>query len=44
MRATLKYFWIVRVLIVIRVLMGVVTAHYWIEGNAFYGALMQDCF
>lgn len=37
MRATLKYFWIVTILIVVQVLMGVVTAHYGVEGNGFYG-------
>lgn len=37
MRATLKYFWIVTILIVIQILMGVITAHYGVEGNGFYG-------
>lgn len=37
MKATLKYFWIVTALIVIQVLIGVVTAHYGVEGNGFYG-------
>ena len=36
-RATVKYFWIVSVLLLIQVLMGIITAHYTIEGNAFYG-------
>lgn len=37
MLATLKYFWIVTALIVVQVIMGVITAHYGVEGNAFYG-------
>ncbi len=37
MRATLKYFWVVAALIVVQVIMGVVTAHYGVEGSGFYG-------
>ena len=37
MRPTLKYFWIVVALIFVQVVMGVVTAHYGVEGNALYG-------
>ena len=37
MRATLKYFWTVTALIVAQVGLGVVTAHYGVEGNGFYG-------
>ena len=37
MKATLKYFWIVTILILVQVLMGAITAHYAIEGQAFYG-------
>ncbi|MEZ4388511.1 MAG: nitric-oxide reductase large subunit [Candidatus Krumholzibacteriia bacterium] len=37
MQATLKYFWIVCALFVVQVLAGVVTAHYGVEGNGFYG-------
>ena len=36
-RATLKYFWVVTLLILVQVIMGVVTAHYGVEGQAFYG-------
>lgn len=36
-KATLKYFWIVSLLLLVQVLMGVVTAHYTVEGQAFYG-------
>lgn len=42
MKATLKYFWIVTILIVIQVLMGVVTAHYGVEGNGFYGLSLAN--
>lgn len=37
MRATLKYFWVVTALIVLQVVLGVVTAHYGVEGSGFYG-------
>jgi nitric oxide reductase subunit B len=37
MRATLKYFWVVTALIVVQILLGIVTAHYGVEGTAFYG-------
>jgi nitric oxide reductase subunit B len=37
MRATLKYFWVVTALILVQVLMGAITAHYAVEGQAFYG-------
>ena len=37
MKATLKYFWIVSGLILVQVIMGIVTAHYGVEGNGFYG-------
>lgn len=36
-RATVKYFWIVSLLVLLQILMGVVTAHYGVEGSAFYG-------
>lgn len=37
MKATLKYVWIVALLILVQMLSGVVTAHYGVEGSAFYG-------
>lgn len=37
MKATLKYFVIVTALILVQVIMGVVTAHFGVEGHAFYG-------
>jgi nitric oxide reductase subunit B len=36
-RATLKYFWVVAALILVQMLLGVITAHYGVEGDAFYG-------
>ena len=37
MKATLKYFWVAVALIVVQVLLGAITAHYGVEGEAFYG-------
>lgn len=36
-KATVKYFWIVSALLLVQVLMGVITAHYTVEGQALYG-------
>jgi nitric oxide reductase subunit B len=36
-RAVVKYFWTVTALILLQVAMGVVTAHYGVEGGGFYG-------
>lgn len=35
--ATIKYFWIVAALIFVQISMGVITAHYGVEGTGFYG-------
>ena len=37
MRATAKYFWVVCALFVAQVLLGIVTAHYAVEGQGLYG-------
>lgn len=37
MRATRKYFWVVIALVLVQVGMGVVTAHYAVEGQSFFG-------
>ncbi|MFZ0280724.1 MAG: nitric-oxide reductase large subunit [Bacteroidales bacterium] len=37
MKATLKYFWVVVMLILVQILVGVVAAHYGVEGTGFYG-------
>jgi len=36
-RATVKYFWVVSAMILVQMLLGIVTAHYGVEGDAFYG-------
>ena len=36
-KATVKYFWIVSALLLVQVIMGVITAHFGVEGQAFYG-------
>jgi nitric oxide reductase subunit B len=36
-KATVKYFWVVSLLILVQILFGVVTAHYGVEGGGFYG-------
>jgi nitric oxide reductase subunit B len=36
-RATLKYFWVVAGLILFQIVVGVITAHYGVEGGGFYG-------
>ena len=37
MRATKKYFWVVNLLILAQVMLGILTAHYGVEGDALYG-------
>lgn len=41
-RATLKYFWVVSALIGVQIVMGIVTAHYGVEGDGFYGVKISD--
>jgi nitric oxide reductase subunit B len=36
-RATVKYFWVVSGLILLQIAFGVITAHFGVEGNGFYG-------
>jgi nitric oxide reductase subunit B len=36
-RATVKYFWVVSALILVQMLLGVIVAHYGVEGDGFYG-------
>jgi nitric oxide reductase subunit B len=36
-KATVKYFWVVSILLLVQVVMGVVTAHFTVEGQALYG-------
>jgi nitric oxide reductase subunit B len=42
MKATLKYFWIVAILLVVQVGLGAVCAHYGVEGSGFYGIPLAD--
>ena len=42
MRATLKYFWVVGALLVVQMITGIVTAHYGVEGNGFYGIPLAE--
>ncbi|MDX1752451.1 MAG: nitric-oxide reductase large subunit, partial [Salinimicrobium sediminis] len=42
MLAVKKYLWIVSILILIQVTFGVVTAHYGVEGDGFYGFNLAD--
>ena len=41
-KATLKYFWVVSLLLLVQVMLGVITAHYSVEGQAFYGFPLSD--
>src|SRR5262245_37559992 len=41
-RAVIKYFWIVAALILVQIVLGVVAAHYGVEGNGFYGFPLAD--
>jgi nitric oxide reductase subunit B len=42
MKATLKYYWVVIVLILVQILFGVITAHYGVEGKGFYGLRLDN--
>lgn len=41
-KATVKYFAVVTLLFLIQIIMGVITAHYGVEGGGFYGFPLQD--
>jgi len=41
-KAILKYFWTVSALLLVQVLMGIITAHYTVEGQALYGIPLSD--
>ncbi len=43
-KAVIKYFWIVSVLFLLQIILGVVTAHYGVEGGAFYGIPIAEIF
>jgi nitric oxide reductase subunit B len=42
MKATLKYFWVVAGLVLAQIGLGAVTAHYGVEGQAFYGIPLAE--
>jgi nitric oxide reductase subunit B len=42
MKATLKYIWVVALLILVQMLAGVITAHYGVEGSGFYGIPLDE--
>lgn len=41
-KATIKYFWVVAALILVQMGLGVVTAHYGVEGDGFYGFPLSE--
>lgn len=41
-RATLKYFWLTAALVLVQITMGVITAHYGVEGSGFYGIPLAE--
>ena len=41
-KATVKYFFVVSLLFVLQIVMGIITAHYGVEGGGFYGIPLQD--
>lgn len=42
MQAVLKYYWVVVGLILLQIAFGVITAHYGVEGNGFYGLNLDN--
>lgn len=36
-KATMKYFWTVSALFILQIVLGIITAHYGVEGDSFYG-------
>ena len=43
-KAVVKYFWIVSGLLVLQIVFGVITAHFGVEGSAFYGIPIAEIF
>jgi nitric oxide reductase subunit B len=41
-KATVKYFFVVSLLFLLQIVMGVITAHYGVEGHGFYGIPLAD--
>jgi nitric oxide reductase subunit B len=42
MKSTAKYFWVVTALFVVQILLGIITAHYAVEGQGLYGLPIVD--
>lgn len=41
-KATIKYFWVVAALIMVQMTLGIITAHYGVEGDGFYGIPLAE--
>ena len=41
-KATVKYFFVITLLFLLQIVMGILTAHYGVEGGGFYGLPLQD--
>lgn len=41
-RATRKFFWLTAALLLVQITLGVITAHYGVEGNGFYGIPLAE--
>ena len=41
-KAVVKYFWVVSGLFLLQIILGVITAHYGVEGNSFYGIPLSE--
>ncbi|MCC6963812.1 MAG: nitric-oxide reductase large subunit [candidate division Zixibacteria bacterium] len=41
-KAVIKYFWVVSGLFLVQMIMGVISAHYGVEGHAFYGIPLAE--
>ncbi|MFA3781462.1 nitric-oxide reductase large subunit [Melioribacteraceae bacterium 4301-Me] len=43
-KAVIKYFWVVSALFLLQIIVGVITAHYGVEGSGFYGIPLSEIF
>jgi nitric oxide reductase subunit B len=41
-KATVKYFWVVSLLFLVQIALGIITAHYGVEGQGLYGIPLAD--
>nr|WP_297308741.1 nitric-oxide reductase large subunit [uncultured Flavobacterium sp.] len=44
MKATLKYIWIVGILMLVQMIAGIITVHYSVEGDGFFGLSLDSLF